>query len=106
MREDVAGGCFVGDEDFAVEKDGREAVIVARGIVELHVPEECGGVMQEAIVEGVLGDGLWEVGPIAEGRDVSFFVGEFAEERAVADPHGGAVDGAAHDTVNGFEQGG
>jgi hypothetical protein len=29
MREDVAGGCFVGDEDFAVEEDGREAVIVA-----------------------------------------------------------------------------
>jgi len=92
----VVGRGFARDEDFAMQEDWLVAMVVAGLVVELHVPEECGGVLEQMVVECVLRGGFGEVGPIVKRRGVAFLEGELVEEGAVADPDG-AVVGAEDD---------
>jgi hypothetical protein len=85
------------EEDLAGHEDGLEAVVVACAVVTLHVAEEGGGVLEELVVEGVLGDGRGEVEPFAEGGGVAVLEGELLEALGVFDPVGVALaDDAAH----------
>jgi len=51
IGEGVAGWGLAGDEVFAGEEDGLEAVVFGVGVVEVHKPEEGLGVLEEVAVD-------------------------------------------------------
>src|SRR3954464_11566646 len=60
-----------GNQGFAGDEDRLEAVVLVGALgVEVHVVEEGGGVLEELVVERVLGDGFGEVGELLEGGGV------------------------------------
>jgi len=65
-----ARGEFVGGDFGAAVEDFFEAGVVFEAFgVELHVPEEGVGVMEELVVIGVLRDRLGKIGVVVDGRE-------------------------------------
>ena len=72
-------GAFGGDEALAVGEDVGEAVVLCLIIVEFEPPEEGARVLEEAEIEGVLGEGGREVLALFEGAGIVALPGEFFE---------------------------
>jgi len=83
-EEGELGGVVAGDDPLAVLEDFAEALVGGFVLVELHPPKKSGGILEELVVESVLGGGVgeaidvlevWDVAAL-EGEGVEFFVGE------------------------------